>query len=337
MAGAKIRVCSWNIYNDIWHSVNDKVENKTHAYFRSISRLNFIQEMLLDGRFDIMCLQEVDHITITGLKKQSVNHKMTLVTSQQNFLESRRNNCCIMFRDNFKLVAKKDFNLNNSVSTHLTNYAYENLYHIEDAFIKELRARNSTATMILLELTSRKAFLGICNCHIHWNPSYADVKLFHTYFIVKEFCQFVHTTLVGWYSFIPLLLIGDFNSTPLLKIQGGPENTTLSGVYELITTGNLSKKHPHHPAQLRKNKDFQNYPDLNIDPFKSVFKEVNGSEPMFTNKTSKFSGCIDFIFYKELIPISAESIPRNLGKNEILPNSNFPSDHVILMSEFFLV
>ncbi|SBT30655.1 carbon catabolite repressor protein 4, putative [Plasmodium ovale wallikeri] len=119
--------------------------------------------------------------------------------------------------------------------------------------------------------------------------------------------------------------------------HGNAPHTHLSGVYELITTGKLSKMHAHHPAQLRNDEVFYMYPDLNIEPFKSAFKEVNGNEPVFTNKTETFSGCIDFIFYKGLVPISAETTPNQLSEVERLPNSTFPSDHILLTSEMFLV
>ncbi|CRG93327.1 carbon catabolite repressor protein 4, putative [Plasmodium gallinaceum] len=111
----------------------------------------------------------------------------------------------------------------------------------------------------------------------------------------------------------------------------------LSGVYELITKGRVKNTHMEHPAQLRKDKAFYLLPELSIEPFKSAFKEINGNEPIFTNKTLSFSGCIDFIFYKELIPLSAKTIPSNLNDIKILPNEHFPSDHILLMSEFFVV
>ncbi|CAA9986329.1 carbon catabolite repressor protein 4, putative [Plasmodium knowlesi strain H] len=334
--GIKIRVGSWNVCNDIWHSVRRATESIISTRSGFDSRLRFLSERFSHTPFDIMCLQEVSPGMISSLQKDSAYKSFTLVAPPQSTLTPNGNNCCVLFNKKFKLVAKKYFNLREAVSTHLVGYAHQGESDIEDAFIKELRMRNSMATMLLLELPQTKTLLTVCNCHIHWNPAYADVKVFHTFLIVKELFQFVRNALER-FPFVPLLLMGDFNSTPSLNSQGSPSDDQLSGVYELISKGRLSMKHPHHPAQLRKDEAFQKYPDLCVDPFQSAFKEVNGAEPAFTNKTTTFSGCIDYIFFKGLIPLSAETVPGDLRKSEVLPNGKVPSDHLLLMSEFFLV
>ncbi|SCO65128.1 carbon catabolite repressor protein 4, putative [Plasmodium vivax] len=339
--GVKIRVGSWNVYNDAWHSLREAAEGISPARFKSASRLRFLGERFKCTRFDVMCLQVGNVPMISHLQKHCAYNDLTLVAPPQSALTPNSNNCCVLItkkieNQKFKLVAKKHFNLSEAVSTHLVGCAHQGESDIEDAFAKELRMRNSSATMLLLELPQTKIFLTVCNCHIHWDPAYADVKAFHSYFIVEELSQFVRSAL-GWFPFVPQLLVGDFNSTPRLHSEGPPADGQLSGVYELITTGRLSTKHPHHPAQLRKDEAFLKYPDLCVDPFQSAFKEVNGAEPAFTNKTEAFSGCIDFIFFKGLIPLSAQTVPGDLGKGEVLPNGKIPSDHLLLVSEFFLV
>lgn len=42
------------------------------------------------------------------------------------------------------------------------------------------------------------------------------------------------------------------------------------------------------------------------------YPQINGKEPLFTNKTKSFSGCIDYIFYKGLVPLSAQIIPNDI-------------------------
>ncbi|KJP89184.1 hypothetical protein AK88_01062 [Plasmodium fragile] len=359
--GVKMRVGSWNMYNDIWHSVREATESITPTRFKSGSRVKFLRDRFSCTPFDIMCLQEVSPVMIPSLQKECSYYKMTLVAPPQSTLTPNSNNCCVLFDKKFKLLGKKHFNLSEAVSTHLLRYAHQGESDIEDAFIKELRMRTSMATMLLLELPQTKTLLSVCNCHIHWNPAYADVKVFHTFLIVKELFHFVRSALER-FPFVPLLLVGDFNSTPRLcavqialptllasnclsqHLQGPVADNQLSGVYELITTGRLPTKHPHHPAELRNDEAFLRYPDLLVDPFQSAFKEkipfveqVNGAEPEFTNKTTTFSGCIDFVFFKGLIPLSAKTVPEDLGKSEVLPNGKIPSDHLLLASEFFLV
>ncbi|GAB64599.1 endonuclease, partial [Plasmodium cynomolgi strain B] len=213
--GVKIRVGSWNMYNDVWHSVREATESITPSRFTSGSRLRFLSERFSCTRFDVMCLQ-VSPVMVSSLQKQCTRHNLTLVAPPQSTLIPNSNNCCVLFDKKFNLVAKKHFNLSEAVSTHLMGYySHHGGSDIEDAFIKELRMRNSMATMLLLELPQTKIFLAVCNCHIHWNPAYPDVKLFHTFLIVKELFQFVHSSL-ECFPFVPLLLVGDFNSTPRL-------------------------------------------------------------------------------------------------------------------------
>ncbi|SBT75301.1 carbon catabolite repressor protein 4, putative [Plasmodium ovale] len=334
--GMKIRVGTLNIFNNIFHHAREQIFNYSSEYANSISRQHLLYSHLFATPLDIICLQEVDLFMVRELKRECTNYDLTLHSPVLGAVSPKSNNCCVIYKKSYKLLGERHFDLEKAVQKHFTNYSSESRCEIQDAFLRELTKRQSAATMILLELSERNIFLGICNCHIHWNPSYADIKLFHTYLIVKEFYQFVRTNLPD-FPFIPLLLMGDFNSTPFQEDHGNAPHTHLSGVYELITTGKLSKMHAHHPAQLRNDEVFYMYPDLNIEPFKSAFKEVNGNEPVFTNKTETFSGCIDFIFYKGLVPISAETTPNQLSEVERLPNSTFPSDHILLTSEMFLV
>ncbi|ETW21054.1 hypothetical protein PFFVO_00058 [Plasmodium falciparum Vietnam Oak-Knoll (FVO)] len=212
------------------------------------------------------------------------------------------------------------------------------LQEVDSFMINDLKKKFFDHDFILHtpEHVNTKSPKRICNCHIHWNPLYPDIKLYHAYLIIRDFYEFIQNTVQD-IPFIPLLLIGDFNSTPHIDHKKEDEIIQASGVYELITTGRISKNHAHHPARLRKSEAFYSYPELKIPPFKSVFKEINGKEPEFTNKTPSFEGCIDYIFYKELIPISTETIPRNLKDIKMLPNEHFPSDHIMLTSEFFIV
>ncbi|SBT70232.1 carbon catabolite repressor protein 4, putative [Plasmodium malariae] len=321
-----------NIFNSACYSAKEKISSYAVEYTHSTTRQNLLYTKLFNNSLDIICLQEVNLFMMTQLKHKCRNYDLIFHGPTQSIAQATSNNCCVLYKKSFKLLGQRRFDLNNAVSKYFMNCSSENQCEIQDAFIRELNRRNSTATMILLQRAD--VLLGICNCHIHWNPLYPDIKAFHVYLIVKEFFQLVHETLRD-FPHPPLLLMGDFNSTPHMKSESaGPH---LSAVYELITTGMLAQTHPEHPAELRKNEVFQIFPSLTLDPFKSVFHEINGKEPLFTNKTPNFCGCIDFIFYKDLIPISAKTIPQNLHQVKTLPNLNFPSDHVLLISDFFLI
>ena len=96
-----------------------------------------------------------------------------------------------------------------------------------------------------------------------------------------------------------------------------------------------------------------NHPDLQNDPeniiksigvpninhkikLASVYKEVMGSEPIFTNYTDHYTGCLDYIWISSslIIPVKVSVLP---SESEIkscgdirLPNPKYPSDHLAL-------
>ncbi|CAD2096318.1 carbon catabolite repressor protein 4, putative [Plasmodium vinckei] len=336
--GNKIRVGTLNIFNKFCYNSTKNVLSSSFEYANNSNRRNLLYGYLLNNSLDIICLQEVDSFMINKINTKFQNLGFAF-DFPSNYItpSASSNNCCIIYKKDFKLLSKKNFDLNESVQKHFAKYSSESQCEIQDAFLIELKKRQSLATMIILELSTSNTFIGICNCHIHWNPSYPDIKLFHTYLIIKEFYEFIENNFPD-FPIIPLLLIGDFNSTPLLQSDKNlKDHSTLSGVYELITTGKLLKSHEHHPAVLRKNTTLEIYPDLIVDPFKSIFNDVNGKEPLFTNKTKLFSGCIDYIFYKGLVPLSAQIIPNDIENIESLPTQTYPSDHALLIADIFVV
>ena len=72
---------------------------------------------------------------------------------------------------------------------------------------------------------------------------------------------------------------------------------------------------------------------------KSSFFEKNAKNPKYTNKTNKFEGCLDYIFFANLMDdkgkrikcVDSELIE---GDGNYYPNSSWPSDHILLMSTF---
>ena len=65
----------------------------------------------------------------------------------------------------------------------------------------------------------------ISNVHIYWDPQYADVKLWQAHILIKELQNFITS------NDIPLILMGDFNSSPD------------SSVYNLLAHASVSRLH----------------------------------------------------------------------------------------------
>jgi len=65
-----------------------------------------------------------------------------------------------------------------------------------------------------------------------------------------------------------------------------------SGVFKLLTTGQLSASFHEHPAR----RGFPGFPDLQsaLPPLESVYTLATGAEPPITTKTATFAGCCLF-------------------------------------------
>jgi CCR4-NOT transcription complex subunit 6 len=62
-------------------------------------------------------------------------------------------------------------------------------------------------------------------------------------------------------------------------------------------------------------------------------------EPLFTNITKDFRGTLDYILYtsNSLMPTAVLELPSEVevvAPNEQMPNAQYSSDHLALMSEF---
>ena len=75
---------------------------------------------------------------------------------------------------------------------------------------------------------------------------------------------------------------------------------------------------------------------------KSSYFAKHGKNPKYTNRTNHFVGCLDYIFYADLVDQEVEGIrcidsELMEGDGNYYPNSTWPSDHLLLMSTFEIV
>jgi len=168
---------------------------------------------------------------------------------------------------------------------------------------------------------SKHKHILVSNTHIHWNPENKDVKLMQVQLLLEELSA-LSSPKSKWPN-IPIIIAGDFNST----VDSGP--------YELLTKGNLKARHPDlDPYEYGVYSSYGMNHDLSIS---SSYAPIG--EPQFTNFTDDFVGVLDYIWYshdtlavsKVLQPVDEETV--RLTK---LPNVYMHSDHVCLLSEFFL-
>ncbi|KAG7668710.1 hypothetical protein Ndes2526B_g03664 [Nannochloris sp. 'desiccata'] len=272
-------------------------------------------------------------------------------------------------------------------------------------FLDSVKDKEDGAIVALLRDTQANQLLIAASTHLYWDPRHPDIKAAQATLLcaaIREFLEtqstrsFIHTSNVVNQeqnqdqpqkaaaaelvvtkklkrhdaTTVPILIGGDFNSLPVKrysdafdKVPAGGE--LVSGVYELLTKGQIKPEHQDHPASRRKGKTrggnssggssrSDQLQDIELNSkgfvFTSAAKEAWGSEPMFTNRTPGFTGCLDYIFFtsnssqvSEILKMpfgNTNSSCAGSGKVEEeeeaevmrnfppIPNAVWPSDHL---------
>ncbi|KAF3437884.1 hypothetical protein FNV43_RR20640 [Rhamnella rubrinervis] len=211
-----------------------------------------------------------------------------------------------------------------------------------------------------------KRSLIIGNIHVLYNPSRGDVKLGQIRFLLSRAQK-----LSEKWGNAPIVLAGDFNSTPQSAIYRFLSSSELNVM--LYDRRELSGQRSCHPTQVLGLRQGFTSPLILIDgllktswtdeevkvatgnscsnvvehPLKlnSSYAIVTGSsgtrgpngEPLATSYHSKFLGTVDYLWYSEcLVPtkvLDTTSIDV-LQRTGGLPYKNVGSDHLALVSEF---
>lgn len=220
--------------------------------------------------------------------------------------------------------------------------------------------RDHIGTVTFLEERATGVRLIVVNTHLFWDPAYADVKLVQGAILMEQVTRYaeryakwapctdkepfrfangdklveegseepvirpapsVHYSSAGQ---IPLVLCGDYNSTP-----GSP-------IYELLTRGSLSSAHVEFA-----DRSYGSFTRDGIShPFslKSSYSSIG--ELTFTNYTPNYVAAIDYIFYStnalQVTALLGEVDKDYLQRVPGFPNHHFPSDHLALLAEFFI-
>jgi len=203
------------------------------------------------------------------------------------------------------------------------------------AYLNRL-SKDNVAQLVVLELvqpslasrSNREPINQVCvaNTHLYSNKDFPDVKLWQTWQLLQELETFVLTRGTK----LPLMISGDFNSTPE------------TAVYDLLSRQAVHIGHPD--INLNTSDDLS--PKILPDPMSishsfqlgSVYNTVIGEEPKATNYTVTFKGALDYIWYsaQNLRPLSAAPIPDEsvLTKHgKALPSTQYSSDHIMLISD----
>uniref|UniRef100_A0A061SKX5 CCR4-NOT transcription complex subunit 6 n=1 Tax=Tetraselmis sp. GSL018 TaxID=582737 RepID=A0A061SKX5_9CHLO len=343
-SGGRFTMLSYNLLADLYASAELFDHCPSWALAWSYRKQNLLRE-LLSYKADIMCLQEVqsdhyEHFLAPELQRAGYTPIFKKKTTEVFTNNSYAIDGCATFfrRDKFSLVKKYEVEFNKaalSLVETLQNPAQKK------AALSRLLKDNVALIAVLEATEASRQLICVANTHIHSNPELNDVKLWQ-----------VHTLLKGLEKIaasadIPMLVAGDFNSTPG------------SAAHHLLVNHVVEKNHPdlmNDPFGINKPHEKLVH-DLSLASAYSAFADAadtsdevekqrqqldpNYFEPKFSNTTREENLTLDYILYtmNALVPVSLLELPSEAELEQHapgcrLPCPDFSSDHIALMAEF---
>ncbi|KAG2549144.1 carbon catabolite repressor protein 4 homolog 1-like isoform X2 [Panicum virgatum] len=342
-------VLSYNILADAYATSDAYSYCPTWALSWTYRRQNLLRE-IIGYHADIICLQEVqlnhfEDFFAPELDKhgyQALYKKRTTEVYSGNPVAI--DGCATFFRrDKFSHVKKYEVEFNKAAQS-LTDaiipaaqkrVALSRLIKDNIALIAVLEAKFGNHGA---ENPGKRQLLCVANTHINVHQDLKDVKLWE-----------VHTLLKGLEKIavsadIPMLVCGDFNSTPGSSPHG------------LLAVGKVDQLHPDlaiDPLGILRPPSKLNHQLPLVSAYSSFARMVGvgyglehqrrrmdpaTNEPLFTNCTRDFIGTVDYIFYTA-DSLTVESLlelldEESLRKDTALPSPEWSSDHIALLAEF---
>jgi CCR4-NOT transcription complex subunit 6 len=339
--GPRFRVVTYNVLAELYATQQQYPYTDFWALSWDYRFQNILRE-ILDAAPDVVCLQEIqaDHyeshvyaefadVGFEGVYKQKTRQSMGLA--------GKVDGCALFWRrSKFHLVESYSIEFNEIAQRQATNVLGLNPRSEEGMqFINRL-SKDNVAQLVVLEHIQQLTLgrtaqprevnqICIANTHLYSNKDFPDVKLWQSWQLLQELESFV----VSRGTNLPLIICGDFNSTPD------------TAVYDLLSRQTV---HPGHPdVNVATNDDVPNVlPDaMNIThsfQLGSAYQTVLGDEPWVTNYTQNFKGVLDYIWYSapNLRPLAVAPIPdeKELTRTgEALPSTEYSSDHIMLIAD----
>ncbi|KAL0088828.1 Endonuclease/exonuclease/phosphatase [Phycomyces blakesleeanus] len=297
---------------------------------------------------DVICLQEVEMAlyedVLVEYFKEAGNYDGVFYPKSRARTMSEKEQRAVDGCATFYRASK--FNL---VENSLLEYTYHALQRSDfkktaDIY-NRVMTKDNIAILTMLENRDTLERVLVANSHIHWDPSFADVKLVQVGMLMDQIEAFATKHLqppattattsadgssngsgsgrvYGSTSKLPTIICGDFNSVPD------------SGVYEFLSKGSVRQDHDDFGDHI-----YGNYTTDGLShklSLKSSYSHIG--ELPFTNYTPTFKGVLDYIWYSnntlDVISLLGAIDKDYVSKAVGFPNAHFPSDHILIMSEF---
>jgi len=337
--GARFRIATYNVLAEIYATQQQYPYADLWCLSWDFRFQNIIHE-IIDVAPDIVCLQEVqaDHYEshlYNAMHEAGYEGVFKQKTRQAMGLTGKVDGCALFWRrTKFHLVESYSIEFNELAQRQVTQGMGLHARSEEGAAMLTKLSKDNVAQLVVLELAQASATsrhnnqVCIANTHLYSNKDCPDVKLWQTLHLLQELETFV---LARGTNF-PLMICGDFNSTPD------------SAVYDLLARQAV---HPGHPDVNAPDEHGPNVlPDVmsitHSHMLGSVYGTVLGEEPRYTNFTAQFKGVLDYMWYstQNLRPLSAATIPDEsvlTRHGEALPSTQYSSDHIMQISDMQIV
>ena len=334
--GPRFRVATYNVLAEIYATQ----QQYPYCDFWALSwdyRFQNILREILAAAPEVLCLQEIqadhyeNHVYAT-LSEAGYEGVFKQKTRQSMGLAGKVDGCALFWRrTKFHLVESYSIEFNELAQRQATQLGLNPRGDEFAAFLNRL-SKDNVAQLVVLEFIHPPTRSGrdlnqvcIANTHLYSNKDFPDVKLWQSWQLLMELESFI----VDRGSSLPLVICGDFNSTPD------------TAVYDLLSRQGV---HPGHPdVNVTTSDDAPRVlPDaMNIThsfQLGSAYQTVLGEEPWTTNYTLNFKGVLDYIWYSatNILPLSVALVPDEAQvtkHGEALPSTEFSSDHIMLVSD----
>ncbi|KAJ2904435.1 endonuclease/Exonuclease/phosphatase [Zalerion maritima] len=355
-----VRVLSWNVLCDKFATTNQYGYTPSHALDWVYRRDQILSEIEM-READILTLQEI----AMGAFKEFFEPKLkelgykgmywpkqrarTMMASEQQAVDG----CATFYKFNrFALIDKQLVEFRSLAINRPDMKGQEDIFN-------RVMPKDNIATICLLESLQTGARMIVVNAHLAWEPHLADVKLIQTAILMEQLGKITEKYATSdeyrskrappppadedgadamprasgpqeyKYSVdMPLLVCGDFNSTPdssvvsLLSKGFVPGN---HGDFDGRKYGNFTANGIQHPFSLRNTYDCLGKTEHELP---------------FTNYTPGFDGVIDYIWFStntmEVVELLGPPDKEYLKRVPGFPHYHFPTDHIQLLADFVI-
>jgi CCR4-NOT transcription complex subunit 6 len=341
-SGQRFRVVTYNLLAEIYATQQQYPSTDFWALSWEYRFGNLLREIEMANP-DVICLQEIqaDHYenhVYAQMSDAGYEGVYKQKTRQSMGLAGKVDGCALFWRrSKFHLVESYSIEFNEVAQRQATQVLGLNPRSEEGMQFLNRLSKDNVAQLVVLEfihqpVRSRQMDINqvcIANTHLYSNKDFPDVKLWQAWQLLQELESFIMSRGTN----LPLIICGDFNSTPD------------TAVYHLMSSQTVNPAHPD--VNVARNDDVPNVlPDpMNIThsfQLGSAYNTIQGEEPWVTNYTHNFKGVLDYIWYSasNLRPVAVAPVPDKevLTKHgDGLPSTALSSDHIMLIADMQVI